>query len=163
MPILSIELSNEHGVIYISIEKNFSETRFISSIMNLYKYYKPRFFICNIEVISLIVFNEDLEFRIDRFNKKQSFTVINEARHIYREYKQLDSEEVLSDQLVRACQESEKSYNADKCAVCLEPYGEKIYILACLHKFHVDCIEKTIKKKNICPLCRIKIDTREYT
>ena len=48
-----------------------------------------------------------------------------------------------------------------KCLICLENFkqGEYTIILPCIHIFHSDCIKKWMKKKNLCPLCKFKIDS----
>jgi len=48
-----------------------------------------------------------------------------------------------------------------KCLICLENFkqGEYTIILPCIHIFHSDCIKKWMEKKNVCPLCKFKIDS----
>lgn len=42
------------------------------------------------------------------------------------------------------------------CGVCQEEMevGEDVRAMGCTHKFHVFCIYKWLKHKNVCPLCR---------
>ncbi|KAF7121191.1 hypothetical protein RHSIM_Rhsim13G0211300 [Rhododendron simsii] len=42
------------------------------------------------------------------------------------------------------------------CGVCQEEMevGEDVRAMGCRHKFHVFCIYKWLKHKNVCPLCR---------
>jgi len=50
-----------------------------------------------------------------------------------------------------------------KCLICLENFktGEYTIILPCIHIFHSDCIKRWMKAKNICPICKYKIDSFE--
>ena len=45
------------------------------------------------------------------------------------------------------------------CTICLSEFeiGEKKSTLPCMHSFHCNCIERWIKKKNYCPICKFKI------
>ena len=49
--------------------------------------------------------------------------------------------------------------NDNKCTICLSDFdiGEKKSILPCMHSFHFNCIEKWIKRKRYCPICKYKI------
>ena len=49
--------------------------------------------------------------------------------------------------------------NKQTCVICLENYkiGDNISTLQCLHLFHRGCIEKWIREKLWCPICRYKI------
>ena len=49
--------------------------------------------------------------------------------------------------------------NNNKCAICLSDFevGEKKSTLPCMHSFHYNCIEKWIKDKKSCPICKFEI------
>ena len=49
--------------------------------------------------------------------------------------------------------------NNNKCAICLSDFevGEKKSTLPCMHSFHYNCIEKWIKEKKSCPICKFEI------
>ena len=49
--------------------------------------------------------------------------------------------------------------NFKECIICLEDmkYNEKLILVKCSHIYHKECLEKWIKKNNVCPLCDIKI------
>ena len=53
-----------------------------------------------------------------------------------------------------------KSLNKDKdcCIICLQEFknGQNIYKLPCDHIFHVRCLNKEIKYRQKCPMCRKK-------
>lgn len=44
----------------------------------------------------------------------------------------------------------------DECAICLSSFTEACFVcqLACIHRFHPDCILQWFKEKPRCPLCR---------
>lgn len=44
----------------------------------------------------------------------------------------------------------------DVCSVCLTEFeeGDKVKALPCLHKFHVDEIDKWLRKDCRCPVCQ---------
>ena len=46
-----------------------------------------------------------------------------------------------------------------RCTICLSEFeiGEKKSTLLCMHSFHCNCIERWIRKKNYCPICKFKI------
>tara|TARA_B100001121_G_C18567150_1_gene563252 strand:- start:353 stop:721 length:369 start_codon:yes stop_codon:yes gene_type:complete len=46
--------------------------------------------------------------------------------------------------------------NKNSCPICLETYevGKYKRVLPCGHIFHKKCIDKWLKKKLICPICR---------
>ena len=52
--------------------------------------------------------------------------------------------------------------NLHTCQICLEDYTENdnIRILPCIHSFHMDCIDKWLVQKSVCPICKSNI--REY-
>ena len=47
-----------------------------------------------------------------------------------------------------------------KCLICIENFknNDDSIILPCIHIFHSECIKKWMKKKNLCPICKSKID-----
>ena len=56
--------------------------------------------------------------------------------------------------------EKEKSFeNNNKCSICLCEFeiGEEKSTLPCLHYFHFNCIEKWIKRKKYCPICKYQL------
>ena len=56
--------------------------------------------------------------------------------------------------------EKEKSIdNSNKCSICLCEFeiGEEKSTLPCLHYFHFNCIEKWIKRKKYCPICKYQL------
>lgn len=46
-----------------------------------------------------------------------------------------------------------------KCVICIEDFkkGQTVYSLTCNHIFHVRCLNKELKKRLKCPLCREEI------
>ena len=46
--------------------------------------------------------------------------------------------------------------NNNSCSICLEKFeaGKYKRVLPCGHTFHKKCIDKWLKKKLICPICR---------
>ena len=46
-------------------------------------------------------------------------------------------------------------YSDEQCCICLDPLDETQIIrnLPCEHKFHKQCIDLWVLKKNSCPLC----------
>lgn len=57
------------------------------------------------------------------------------------------------------------SYGCDKdsarCVICLTDFepGEKVRRLACMHLFHVGCVDSWLTKNRDCPMCRVDIET----
>ena len=49
-----------------------------------------------------------------------------------------------------------KENNEPKCAICIEDFkkGQTIYNLHCSHIFHVRCLNKELKNRMKCPICR---------
>ena len=49
------------------------------------------------------------------------------------------------------------------CTICIMEIeeGDRIGVLPCEHKFHVDCLKEWIKRKNTCPLCQVPNIARE--
>lgn len=57
--------------------------------------------------------------------------------------------------------ESKDGKQSDICPICQEELKDPTVIktLACTHKFHVECIQKWIEMRNLCPLCNKVADT----
>ena len=53
--------------------------------------------------------------------------------------------------------------NKKNCCICLEDfkYGQNIYSLSCSHIFHVHCLNKEIKMRQKCPLCRKELNKKK--
>ena len=45
------------------------------------------------------------------------------------------------------------------CLICLENYKnlDNTVILPCIHFYHIECIEKWLKKHDFCPLCKFEL------
>ena len=43
-----------------------------------------------------------------------------------------------------------------KCSICLEDFqcGDVVRTLPCFHSFHKDCIDRWLRSKSICPICK---------
>ena len=50
----------------------------------------------------------------------------------------------------------------DKCPICLEEPSDDIAFLECLHKIHEDCLKDSLKKNNLCPICRTSIKVYNF-
>ena len=50
----------------------------------------------------------------------------------------------------------DKDNKESKCAICIEDFkkGQTIYLLKCTHIFHVRCLNKEIRRRLKCPICR---------
>ena len=48
----------------------------------------------------------------------------------------------------------------DFCVICLEDIDQNVRFLRCSHSFHSDCINKWIKEKKECPICRVSIEEK---
>jgi len=59
---------------------------------------------------------------------------------------------------------SENVDDSRVCIICLDVYvpGERIRLLPCVHRFHVDCIDQWLKKHTTCPLCKLDLITQEF-
>ena len=46
-----------------------------------------------------------------------------------------------------------------ECGICLAMYSErdKLRLLPCLHRFHVDCVDSWLMKTGHCPMCRMYV------
>nr|AAW27181.1 SJCHGC07006 protein [Schistosoma japonicum] len=53
----------------------------------------------------------------------------------------------------------------DRCMICLDDYVESQQIrqMRCLHEFHASCVDKWLKTKRTCPLCRADAFTGKST
>jgi hypothetical protein len=53
--------------------------------------------------------------------------------------------------------------NEDRCTICIEDFveGEQVACVPCFHLFHKDCIEKWLKMKNECPICKGAVVNRD--
>ncbi|EAR93811.2 zinc finger, C3HC4 type (RING finger) protein (macronuclear) [Tetrahymena thermophila SB210] len=62
-------------------------------------------------------------------------------------------------QSCKAIEMVETQQNQQECSICLEQYQaqDEVYKLQCGHIFHKNCINLWFKKKNYCPIDRIKI------
>ncbi|KZV39611.1 hypothetical protein F511_02074 [Dorcoceras hygrometricum] len=55
---------------------------------------------------------------------------------------------------------SNKSSPEAECAICLSMFteGDKVKVLPfCLHGFHSGCVDKWLRTRSSCPLCRARI------
>ena len=52
---------------------------------------------------------------------------------------------------------------SDPCSICLSPLtqsGKDLYTTSCQHRFHFECLAKSVQaQNNECPLCRAHLDT----
>ena len=75
-------------------------------------------------------------------------------------FEQNDTQEILRYIPTSIVKEQKKSTdNNNKCVICLSEFqvGEKESTLPCLHIFHSECIEKWIREKKWCPVCKFDI------
>ncbi|KAK1373964.1 RING-type E3 ubiquitin transferase [Heracleum sosnowskyi] len=57
-------------------------------------------------------------------------------------------------------------YEKEECTICLGLFedGEKVKVLpVCLHVYHSGCVDKWLKNKSSCPLCRSSLDSISAT
>lgn len=58
-------------------------------------------------------------------------------------------------------QQADRNLSAEdaECCICLSPYddGTELRVLPCLHHFHCTCIDKWLRTKPTCPLCKYDI------
>ncbi|CAH8474378.1 unnamed protein product [Schistosoma turkestanicum] len=52
--------------------------------------------------------------------------------------------------------QNDDSPESDRCMICLDDYieSQQIRQMRCLHEFHANCVDKWLKTKRTCPLCR---------
>jgi len=45
------------------------------------------------------------------------------------------------------------------CCICMNDYqnDDNLKILPCLHRFHEDCVNTWLKKKGLCPICKVDV------
>merc|ERR1712228_1150837 len=56
--------------------------------------------------------------------------------------------------------ENDRDPPYSQCMICLEDFidGDKLRLLPCLHRYHIDCVDQWLQKFRLeCPLCRYKI------
>ena len=55
-----------------------------------------------------------------------------------------------------------KGVEDEECPICIEKFenNERVFTCSCNQIFHYSCINKWIKSKEDCPICRKKINTR---
>ena len=47
----------------------------------------------------------------------------------------------------------------DECSICLSDLNSNVIELySCGHKYHEECIKKSLERSRLCPLCRRNID-----
>ena len=48
---------------------------------------------------------------------------------------------------------------SSRCTICLESLerGERVRILPCLHRYHIQCIDSWLSIKANCPMCKIQV------
>lgn len=49
----------------------------------------------------------------------------------------------------------------EECSICLSEFKNRSYIIPCLHNFCNECITLSKRNKNVCPLCKTKINSIE--
>jgi len=56
-------------------------------------------------------------------------------------------------------QEGIKNDSSHQCLICQFHYekGDRLRELPCGHRFHAECVDQWLKKKDICPYCRKSI------
>ena len=60
----------------------------------------------------------------------------------------------------KSLSEGDQSNSNDTlCLICMVPLdeGEMIGDLSCGHNYHVDCLKEWLKRRNVCPLCSVKV------
>ena len=83
----------------------------------------------------------------------------------YEEFETNQNNNGLSDDIIKSFPVSKiknvKKLSEDKkkCSICLEKFknNDNTMIIPCTHLFHPNCIQKWMKIKNICPICKYKI------
>jgi len=64
-------------------------------------------------------------------------------------------DETVSEETNKANDDKEEEQKPS-CAICMQNYknGDELRILPCQHDFHIDCVDKWLPLKKVCPLCR---------
>ncbi len=120
----------------------------------------------NVEILSIHANDNNLvniEFQLVDFNLKEFI-------ENYLQERQDNIKQIASELNFNNCKEIEKFIgksskikkndpliNNENCFVCFEPYSEgehKRELPHCKHFFHKKCIDKWLKKKAQCPICR---------
>jgi len=100
-------------------------------------------------IISLIwlVFYYVQRFRYLQTKDKQSRRLCNVAKRI------------ISRIPTKSVKTEDKEYEADCCAICIEPYrvADVIRVLPCKHEYHKVCIDPWLLEHRTCPMCKLDI------
>lgn len=56
----------------------------------------------------------------------------------------------------KSVSDKEDASKQTSCLICLEQLveNEEVRLLSCFHQFHVNCIDKWLREKSICPCCK---------
>ena len=48
------------------------------------------------------------------------------------------------------------------CAICIDDYivGENLLICPCGHGYHKECLRQWLRRKNVCPLCKVVVSKK---
>ncbi|KAL3376226.1 hypothetical protein AABB24_002928 [Solanum stoloniferum] len=70
----------------------------------------------------------------------------------FKDEEEEEEEEVVEDQFA-------DDEEQEACAICLLEYKDEYTIatLQCGHKFHAECINKWLERKDTCPFCRASV------
>lgn len=80
-----------------------------------------------------------------------------------RNYLALETPALESGDYHAAGASSKRNYNKE-CIICAVEYkdGDVLRILPCRHEFHSKCVDKWLRRKAFCPLCRSIIDKDDH-